>query len=126
MAEENQLSIDQGEDKEFNVYLVDSKGRPIDVTDYDKSTISMPSSAESTPNVQLTEVDNPNGSSFKKVAPYTSGKFACVINRLDSVALKSGSNQDVYVQIEDTVAAVRKRIKIPGILNVEETPLPNP
>lgn len=120
------VTIDQGEDKPFNIYLYGADGRPFDLTGYDKFTLSLPAKQQSMQNgILITETVSTNGSIITCATP-TLGVLAVLIKRLDSVAVKSGGNQDGYLQIENTVAVTRKRIKLPGMFNVEETPLANP
>lgn len=123
MSDSKKVTIDRGEDKPFSIFLLDASGRPYDLTSYDKFSLALPSTAEGEP-LLLTETANGNGSIVNKATPNVLGKIDVVINRLDTANLKPGFGLDCYLQIENSGASVRKRVKIPALLDVEETPLP--
>lgn len=115
MAEEQIIVITTGEDAEFDIYLTNTQGRPIDLTAYDEFKFCVPTDAGI---LTLTNVANANGSIIEKVAPDVLGHLKVTIDRLDTANLSQVYGQDFDIEWGIT-GGDRKRKKVAKALNVE-------
>ena len=112
--EEKVIIVTKGEDATFDIFLVNTQNRPVDLTTFTSFKFCVEGEIST---IELTEVPNANGSKIEKVAPDVLGHLRVTLDQVDSALLRDGFGQDVDIEWGD--GTTRKRKRLYKVLNVE-------
>jgi hypothetical protein len=117
---EDIIIVTHGEKAEFSLFLEkNTLPRPYDLTNFDKFKATFLKSDETY--LTITETDNANGSSIKKVSPDVLGQLDVILGPDDATALMPEYNLDIDLEWDKASTPNKKRKRVHKILNVEES-----
>lgn len=103
------ITITQGEKAEFEIFLKNENGRPLDLTGFDKFLVCLQTDGTA---LSITETINANGSIVEKVAPDVLGILKVTVAPTDSDTLRLAELTDIGLELDNVATPNKKRLII--------------